>query len=379
MHLVRVNTRRLKKEFIELYYNVYAKCQANRDNINYTAANFLYKKDSFSRNCQVEPVLVSDGDHFVARAVFLRHPRLDALQLGCFEALPDKNKAVDLLLERALRLAEEWGVRKVIIGMTGHLTYGIGFLKDRHDLPTVFSGTYSPEYYLDYFSKRGFIEYGLSTYYADATTFNPPKKLVDKACSGISYRLICLNDLEREMVILGDLFNKSLDKTRFYFHKDTRESFEMIRAIRPLLKNGNIIYAMKDGKEIGFVIWHPNFNEVMSNNSRISPLLFFLRCKLFGGRIKEFMINTIGVLPEYENTGVSLGLLNEIFKQVNGVYRGGETGFVWDDNLKSSLFCQTYCKTLRHYVVYEWVLGDNQNGHGVLVSGQKDTATDEYR
>ena len=376
MDLVRVDTRRLKKDFIELYYKVYARYQANRDNFNHSATNFLYKKDSFSRNLQVEPVLVSDGGHFVARAVFLRHPRMDALQLGCFEALPSQNKAVDLLLERASDLAEKWGTSKVIIGMNGHLTYGLGFLKNGHDLPAVFSGAYSPEYYPDYFSGRGFAEHTVSTFYADATAFDPPKALLDKAYSGISYRFIRLNDLETEMAILGDLFNKTLDKTRFYFHKDIRESYEMILAIRPLLKDGNIIFAMKDGREIGFVIWYPNFNEVVSNNNRSSLFLFFLRCKLFGRRIREFMINTIGVLPEYENIGVSLGLVNEIFKQVNGVYHGGETGFVWDDNLKSSLFCQTLCRNvLRHYVVYEWALGEN--GCTVPASNRDDVVVND--
>ncbi|MCL1825638.1 MAG: hypothetical protein FWG26_06800 [Betaproteobacteria bacterium] len=362
MHLLRVNTRRLKKEFIDLYYRVYAQYQSNRDNFNYSAANFLYKKDSFSRNCQVEPMLVSDGGYFVARAVLLRHPRMDALQLGCFEALPDQNEAVNLLLERASCLAREWGIGRVIIGMSGHLTYGIGLLKNRQDLPATFSGTYNPKYYLDFFSGRGFIEHTLTSYYADTAIFDPAEKQLDGAYSGISYRFMRLNDLEREMAILGDLFNKTLDKTRFYFHKDIHESYEMIRAIRPLLKDGNIIYAMKDGREIGFVIWYPNFNEIISDNGRINPLLFFLRCKLFGGRIREFMINTIGVLAEYENTGVSLGLVNEIFKQVNGVYRGGETSFVWDDNSKSRHFCRTWCRNaLRHYVVYEWILDGNQD------------------
>ena len=378
MRLIRADTRRLKNEFIELYYKVYAKRQANRDNFNHSAANFLYAKDSFSRNCQIEPVLVSDGRQFVARAVLLRHPRLDALQLGCFEALAGQGEAVDLLLEQAARLAEEWGASKVIIGMNGHLTYGVGFLKDRQELPAVFSGAYSPEYYPGFFSGRGFTEHALSTYYADVAAFDPPQALLDRVYSGISYRFIRLNDLEREMAVLGDLFNKTLDRTRFYFHKDIRESYEMIRAIRPLLKDGNIIYAMKDGREIGFVIWHPNFNEIMPDNGRMNPLWFFLRCKLFGGRIREFMINTIGVLPEYEKTGASLGLVNEMFKQVNGIYRGGETCFVWDDNIKSSRFCQALCRNvLRRYVVYEWALGGKRGERRAPVANLEDTPMDD--
>jgi len=366
MRLVKVNTRRLKKEFIELYYRVYARYPANRDNFDHAAANFLYQKDSFSRNCRIEPVLVSDGGQFVARAILLRHPRLDALQLGCFEALPGQGQAVDLILERASRLAGEWGVGTVIIGMNGHLTYGLGFLKDRQDLPAAFAGAYTPEYYPEYFSGRGFAEHALTTYYADTALFNPSQKLLDHAYSGISYRLIRLSDLKREMEILGDLFNKTLAGTRFYFHKDIRESYEMIREIRPLLKNENIIYAMKDDREIGFVLWHPNFNELIPDNRRINLQLFFLRCKLFGRSIKEFMINTIGVLPEYENTGVSLGLISEVVRRASGVYRGGETCFVWDDNVKSSRFCRALCKNaLRHYVVYEWRLGGSRTGGAV--------------
>ncbi|MDR1396564.1 MAG: hypothetical protein LBJ14_02360 [Desulfarculales bacterium] len=357
MNLIKAGNRRLKKEFLKLYYRVYSGHKCNRDNFNHNAANFLYRKDSFSKNCFIEPVLVYDSGHYAARAIFLHHPLLDSLQLGFFEALPGCRSAVDLLLEYAAVLAENLKTGRVIIGLNGHLTYGVGFLKDNYSLPAVFDGAYTPPYYPSLFSGRGFTEHELTTYYAATADFAPPPSLLRKINTNISYRFIRLHDLKREMEILGDLFNRTLNGTHFYFNKKIIESFEMIKMIRPLLNRRNIIYAVKEGREIGFAIWHPNFNEVLGNNRRVRPLNFFIRCKLHGAKIKDFKVNTIGVLPEYSNSGVSLGMINEIYKQVSGVYQGGETNFVWNDNYKSSRFCAALCRhALRRYAVYEWDL-----------------------
>jgi hypothetical protein len=82
-----------------------------------------------------------------------------------------------------------------------------------------------------------------------------------------------------------------------------------------------------------------------------------LKCQLWRDSIAEYKFNTIGVLPEFENSGAAFGLVNEVYKRVRLTRRGGETSFVWDGNRKSSLFCQTMCQgACRRYVAYEWVL-----------------------
>ena len=357
MPLAPVQTNREKKAFIDLYYTVYKNIPANRDNLNHAARNFLYGRDAFARACRVEPLLAFEADKPTARAMLLYHPGLAAVQVGFFEALENQQPAVDAILERAKALAAELGLSRVILGLNGHLTYGLGFLADGWHRPACFDGVYTPAYYLDYFQGKGFAEHTLTTYRMDTRSFAPPEKALERAYEGLYYRHIDLGNLPREMEILGDLFNKTLEGTRFYAPRPHQESYEMIRGLKPLINNEHIIYALKDGREIGFVIWHPNFYQALSNNARQNELLFFLKCKLFAKRTTEYKINTIGVLPAYENSGAALGLINEVYKRVKGRFSGGETAFVWDGNLKSTLFCRATCVgECRHYVVYEWPL-----------------------
>jgi hypothetical protein len=351
-----VASEKLRKAFLALRYRVYDSLPYFRDNLSHAEKNFLYQKDSFAQSCFIEPLLAWDGERIVARAMLIHDKRLDALQLAFFEALPEQREAVDAILARAFARARAIGLPRVIIGLNGHVIYGVGILQDSFASPNSFDGVYSAPWYPDYFSRRGLTEYCLTTYYADNSSFSRPERLFGKACAKFSYRCINLKNLRREMDILGELFNKTLAGTPFYAQRSIVESYEMIRAFRPLLRDENILYAMREGREIGFLLWHPNFNELFATNRRLSSLAFLLKCRLRRRRIREYKINTLGVLPEFQNSGASFGLINEVYKRTTETQRllGGETAFVWNSNRKSSLFCQAMCKReCKHYVVYE--------------------------
>ena len=354
MEIRAVDSEALRKAFIDFRYTVYRALPHCRDNLSHAERNFLYQKDSFAKSCRMEPLLVFHGKEPVARAMLINDHRLDALQLAFFEALPEQTEAVEAILAHAFVLARAAGLPRVLIGLNGHLTYGVGFLRDAFASPNSFDGVYSAPYYPEYFSGRGFTEHGLTTYYAENATFSYPKAVFDKAYAKFSYRSIRLKNLRREMDILGDLFNRTLESTPFYARRSIAESYEMMRGFRPLLRDENVIYAMHGGREVGFLIWHPNFNELIASNKRLSLFSFFLKCRLLRSRIREYKINTMGVLPEFQNSGAAFGLVNEVYRRTTGRMRGGETAFVWTGNKKSSLFSRAMCKSeYKHYVAYE--------------------------
>lgn len=366
MELVVVSDETLRKDFLRLPHHVYAGYPCRRDDLGHAAQNFLYLKDAYAQACEVVPLLALRRGKAVARAVLLDDGRLDGLRLGFFEALPEQEDAVKGILDYAEAHARRRGATRIILGLNGHLTYGVGFLRSGFAVPQCFDGAYTAPYYPEYFDGRGFREHTLTTYHVDNAKFSYPERLFRKAHKRLSYRCIDLKNLRREMEILGDLFNRTLAGTRFYAPKTIAESHEMLRAFRPLLRNENIIYALHNGREVGFVLWHPNFNELIPDNKRMNPFLFFLKCGLLRNRIAEYKINTIGVLPEFAGTGAAFGLIAEVHSRVRSRYQGGETAFVWDDNDNSRLLCEKMCRTAyRRYVVYEWNLNGRQNPVGL--------------
>ena len=143
MEICPATSRTLQKEFLGLPQRVYAGLPHYRDNLDYAAKNFIYGKDAYAQACAVTPLIVRQGGEAVARAMLIHTDRLDALLLGFFEALPGCAEAVDLILERAEACARQKRLRRVLIGLNGHLTYGVGFLRDGFDLPPSFDGVYS--------------------------------------------------------------------------------------------------------------------------------------------------------------------------------------------------------------------------------------------
>lgn len=348
------NTNKQKRDFINFIYTVYKDVPNYRDNLNFSAKNFIYKKDTFAKNCITKPILIYNENNIVARCMYIYNKKLPILQIGFFESLKNNDEAVKMMLEEAKRYAKELGIDKIIIGLNGHLTYGVGFLKDNYKKSNSFDGIYTQDYYIDYFKKFNFIEHTLTTYYMMVNSFVYDEKLLNRIYKNFSFRTINLKNLKEEMNILGDLFNKTLGDTRYYFHKEIQESYEIIKAMVPLLKNENIVYAMKDNKEIGFLFWHPNYNQVLTQNRKNTDVSFLIKYNLNKSKVKEMKVNAFGILPEYSGSGAIIGLFNEVYKIVKNRYIGGESSFVWDDNKKSTLINRRVNeKECKHYVVFE--------------------------
>jgi len=343
-----------KAAFIDFVYEVYSGNPMYRDNLCFTSKNLIYRKDSFAQQCLIEPLFVQEDGRAVARCALVIHPGLDAVQVALFEALPDCRPAVDLLLEAARGFALQHGKDRVVIGINGHNSFGIGFLCDRFDEPNPFDGIYTPGYYIDYFRGRGFAEHPVSTYFVQVTDIDISQRLLDRVYRQFTFRTADLSDLRGEMEVLGALFNETLAGTPFFFARPIEEWYETFFDLKPLLNGENIIYALKDGREVGFLFWHPDYNMVLQRNRKNSTAGFFLRYLLGRRKINQMKINAIGILPEYQRSGVILGLFDQLWQAIAGRYSGGETGFVFDANTASTSICRRFCgSAYKHYVVFE--------------------------
>lgn len=354
-----VSSEKQKTEFCHFVYQVYRGNPNYKDNFNYNVKYFLWPKGVFARHCKLFPFAVYEQKTMVARCLFIYHPRLQALQMGFFEALPGQQAAVDRLLNKAESLATKLGLKRLLIGLNGHLAYGVGLLANAYDLPNTFDGPYSQPYYLDYFRHHRLTEHTLTTYQYQTANADFTDNQLQRIYQHFSFRNINLKKLPEEMSILGKLFNETLSYTRFYFDLSAEESYELMKPLVPLLSDDNIIFALYQGKEIGFIFWHPDYHQLLKpGKNHVSAFLlkYFFKRKM----ITDFKINSLGVLPEFWRSGVATGLINEIYQRTKGHYRGGETSFIWDDNYRSTLTATHLTgKTFKRYVLFEKTMADN--------------------
>ena len=55
------------------------------------------------------------------------------LQIGFFDAKHGQDEAVDLLINEAKGVAKSLNLEKIIVGLNGHVSYGVGILMDKFD------------------------------------------------------------------------------------------------------------------------------------------------------------------------------------------------------------------------------------------------------
>ena len=118
--------------------------------IEFTCNMLLKKETLFSKTCDIVPLLVYDNDNIVAQCLLIYNPKDDFVQISFFEALENMQEAVELIKTAARKFAEERNVKRVIVGLNGHLSYGVGLTVDIKS-PNTFDSTYTKPYYIDYF------------------------------------------------------------------------------------------------------------------------------------------------------------------------------------------------------------------------------------
>lgn len=353
INIVKADNYKLKSKFIDFIYEVYKDIPQYKDTLSLVTKNFLFQKDSFAKRCSIHPVMILMGSSVVAECVFIYNKALPSLQMGFFEALPGYQDAVDMLIQEGKSLCRALGLNKIIIGLNGHFSYGIGLLADNFDQEPAFDSIYNPPYYREYFRKYNGQEVLLSSYKWDMKDLKFDYKVLGRVYKNFSFRTMNMKEFKKEIYLLSELNNECLKNVHFHFWKQPQEDYELIKNLRFFLNKENLIFVLKDGKEVGFLFWHPDYNQMLKGCKKSNPLKIFLRFLFFRNKINRFVINTFGVLPKYQGSGAIAGLFHQVYTYAVNTYKYGESTFVLQDNIKSRRISERFVNPYKTYVVFE--------------------------
>lgn len=354
MEIVDIKEDNQKKAFINFIYRVYKNDKSFKDTLIGTVKTFLYKTDTFTKQTYIRAVAVMNGDEIAAQCMYIYNEKLPKMQIGFFEALSGQEEAVDMLINEAKVECKKHHIDKIVIGLNGHVSYGVGLLCDNYHKPIPFDSLYNKDYYIKYFEKYGFDKATITEYGFDTHKMEIKEAMVERIYSKFSFRYLNMKKYKEDIILFGDLCNKTLSDTYLYFDRDPLCLYELLKDMKAFLKPENLIFVMKDGNEIGFVFWHPNYNEIIPGGRKNSMVEIGLRFLINSNKIKVMKANALGVLSKYRKTEATIGLLHEMHKNISNKYIGGESNFVWDNNVASSRVHQHMCdRVARHYCVYE--------------------------
>lgn len=349
MRLTEITDARGRKRYLAFQRNLYAGDPCYVCTSGFALRELLEQTTPFTRACQVVPVMVEEDGQVLAQAMLIFHPSLPVLQISFFEALEGQQRAVDLLLEETKRRAKSLGVSQIVIGLNAHISYGVGILAQGFSHKNTFDSLYNKPWYAGYF--QGLRKDTLSTYREE-------KKSAAGRLPKASPRVeVCQSDLRefyRETERMRALCEQTIGQTHLYYPTQEGHFYHLMKDLRPFLRDEHLLFAKNRADEdIGFLFWHPDFNEMLSGGREHSLLSIGAAWLLKRNQITTAKLNAIGS----RSPAATVALLQEFVLLTGDRYSWLETNFVWDNNLPSTrLNHHLLGEPHRKYEVY-WIDG----------------------
>jgi len=352
-------------DYLALCKEVYKNNIYYRDSMSSVLKGILKGNSLICQSSVIKPILVVDHGKVVAACTFAIVDRMkDTLQVTFFEALANQEKAVEKIMDYGKKLAQEYGITKILIGLNFHVNYGLGLLADHYDSVQGFGSSYNPPYYIEYFKKYASEEINLANYMGnmDKFDFNLDRRLQRRLMAKYTVRKANFKDIKKDVEIYTSLNNKAFSHHRFYYERRLEEDIELFKEFRLLLKEENLLFLEYEGNPIGFLLWYPDFNELIKAGETIG-IKTVIKNKLFSQKIKRYKIVELGVLPEYQKKGAVMALFYKCRELVKDRYEFCESGWILEGNEASRGFGSRWVgDEYKHFKVFQVNL---EGGHYV--------------
>lgn len=338
MQLIEVKTNKDKKKYIDFIYKVY-KNDKNFSDMNLIfVKTFLYKKDSYAKRANVIPIMVEDGGIKLV-CMFISTEDSKELKLSFLEFLPNSQEYLKAVIEYGKGLLKKLNFSKIIVGINGQVSYGLGILVHGNNDEFEFNANYNPDYYVRELDevievKKKAFSY---KYSAEKTLAAFNEDMIKHIYDNYEFRYFNKRKFKKEMLIFGELCHQTLKDTPYYSEKTPYEMYELMKQMKLMMRNEDLIFVQKDGKEIGFIFTHPDYAELF-DKQRINYLK--LGWRLLTRRPKNVIYNVIGVLKEYQKEGIAVGLIDFSTKMRSKEFPTGVSSFILEDNIASTNLCR---------------------------------------
>lgn len=354
MELISVTDENLK-DFLKFYREQYLNSDLRRDTMSGLLKSLLNGKSELCKSVYTEPVMVVDNNEITMISVLAHAQRMpEYLQICFFESDKYNMGAFNLILDRAVKAAKERGADKLTGSLNIHVNYGLGFLASDFDKKQSFGSSHNPEFYNDYFEKSGFEAIHMVSYKKDMV--NSPElinnDIREKLNEIYTVRKADFKNFKREIEIYTKINNEAFINHLFYYQRKTEEDYELFRDLKYLMKEENLLFVEKAGAPVGFMLWYPDFNEIIGR-CETAGLKTVIKNKFFHRKIKTFKIVEMGVKPSERNRGAILALFDYCFKCTSGKYDTMESSWILTENLKSKSFGMKWAdEESKHYKAY---------------------------
>ncbi|HEK85223.1 MAG: GNAT family N-acetyltransferase [Candidatus Saccharicenans sp.] len=323
------------------------------------------RKNPFFEHAEMELYLAKKSGRVVGRVAGLidyhhnEYQKEKIVFFGLYESINDE-KVAQALLEAVA----QWGKNKGMEVLRGPVNLSMNdecaFLLEGFDQPPVIMMPYNPPYYLELMEKAGLRK--AKDLYAfvmsrDHEIKEKVEAVVEKVRRATSFglRIVNMKKIEEEARKIAYIYNQAWAKNWGFVPWTENEMKFMAKRLKNFADPELVIFALHEGREVGFAFGLPNYNEITKDlNGRLFPFGIFKL--LFGRRkIKGMRAIVFGVLPEVQHTGLSYLLYAELERRAkNAGYEWAETSWQLEDNEAINRFTASIGgKIYKKYRIYE--------------------------
>lgn len=354
MELITVNKDN-RKHFLDFYRKQYINNELKRDTLSGVVKNILYGRSKLLSSVDTVPLMVADNNEIIMISLLAHAHRMpEYLQICFFESQSYRMDAFKLILNRAQEMAKEKKASKITGSLNIHVNYGLGFLASDFDKKQSFGSAYNPKFYNDYFEKSGFEAIDMVSFKKNMV--NSPElinyNIREKLSEIYRVREANFKDFKKEIELYTKINNEAFMDHLFYYPRKWEEDYELFKDLKYLMKEENLLFVEKAGVPVGFMLWYPDFNEIIEKGET-AGIKTVIKNKLFHKRIKTFKIVEMGVIPSERNRGAILALFDYCFKCTKGRYNTMESSWILSQNIKSKSFGIKWAdEESKHYKAY---------------------------
>lgn len=363
MQVVEVKGKKEQSEFLAFRKRRYKNDALYIDNNYFMLQEIFAKKLHFVKSVNIHPVMVCDesGEVLCEAVIAFAKDLPEYIQICFFESLPGQSEAVRLIVSRAEEKGKYYKCSKIVIGLFGHVNYGLGLLNSHYDSVNSFSSPGNPKYYNEYFESLGCETVLLNSYFTHNLEDRLSRygALIRKLRRKYEFKTFDKHKFEYYSKIYTDLNNACFTEHKYYYHREYEDDMEMLKELFLFMKEDSLFFAFKDGKPVGFILWYPDYNELAKPGELFGTKHFFLN-KLKGKNIRTAKVMEWGVLEEYRGCGLPVALTDCVYQTLKTNYRCSqvESSWILDENEDSNSICMAICDgKYKEYIVYEKAIG----------------------
>ena len=370
LEVISVENKKMQKKMFDLPWQLYDKDPYWVPPLRVSLKHLFSPKHPFYRNARTKMFVASSKEGIKGRVMGIVNDAHNNFHeekcgfFGFFESINDQ-QVVDSLFIQVENYLKKQGMEKIRGPVNLSTNYECGLLvAGLNDSPTIMT-SYNPAFYQNLLINRGFKKAkDLLAYNLHLVPDVLPKSMLEKFARikksrRVSHRCINLKKWDREVELIREIYNDAWEKNWGFIPMDKKEFTNIASEMKQIIDPDLVLFSMVKGKEAGFIMALPDYNQVFQKipDGRLLPFGIFklLRAKKYINRCR---LVTLGQKKKYHNLGIGYLLFNDLYTRImkKGYYKFCEMSWVLEDNhriLKPLLQIPKYMEPYKTYRIFE--------------------------